>query len=115
MPTNLHDITIVSGAVYSNIVNLRTTETVVGVIIPSGFTVTPIGFLVSPYKDPSISPNTMAYNGAEYLASGVGSVQLVLDPSLFVGVRQLQIRSGSAGAPVAQGGNRTMVLITQEL
>lgn len=116
MPTNTHDITIASGFTLAGPYPLRVTETIVGVIFPSGFTTAPVGFLTSPLPkitDPS-QLSTFMYNGAEYLVSGVSMTQLALDPSLFVGVRSIAVRSGSQGSPVAQATTRVLTLITQE-
>ena len=54
-------------------------------------------------------------SGEYALAAGaaVAGKSVVVDAQVFFGARYLKIRSGTAGAPVAQtGGNKTITLVT---
>lgn len=107
---NKYDVTIANGESLSSIIELSKNEIPVGLEVGS-WTTASITFLVgfssvqSYYKD-----------GDEYELSGVIANSVHNLPLTdFVGIKNIQLRSGTRSAAVAQGGTRTITLITAEI
>jgi hypothetical protein len=108
VPVSIKTATIANGASLSGVVDLRNAR-LAGIVMPASWTAANLTF--------QTSPDGVAYNdrydrfGVEYVvtAAAARSIQVPLDD--FLSVRYLKVRSGTAGAAVAQGGARDVTLV----
>lgn len=89
-------------------------RTLVGVVTPSGWTTAAIAFQVS-YDQGTTYVVLLDATGAEYGPSSVvASRYVAIDPSLFLGITNLKIQSGTSAATVAQAGSDIVTLVLLE-
>lgn len=100
------DATILSGASLSDGVNLAG-HILCGVYMPAGWTAAGISFQAS---IDGVTFVDMYAAGAELTSAAGASQYVALDSSVFLGVRAIKVRSGTAGVPVNQGADRALVL-----
>lgn len=108
---NIHDLTIGSGASLSSSVELSKYEIPASLEIGSDWTAANITI-----KGGYTTFNDFYKDGAEYTISGVAASRTIQIPLPdLVGLKNIQFRSGTSASPVAQGGDRTLRLVTIEL
>jgi hypothetical protein len=101
--------TIANGTSLSGNLNLGGLR-LFGIVMPSAWTSASLTFLMSP-DGGTTWVSMFDINGNELTATVAASHFVALDPTLFASVQMLQIRSGTSGAPVAQGANRQLTLV----
>lgn len=86
---------------------------VIGIEIPAAWTTANLTFQAS--ADDTTYLDVYDSAGTE-LTVTVGGVSrhIALDQTLFVGFSSIKVRSGTTGTPVAQGGARTVTLVTKD-
>lgn len=82
------------------------------IAIPTGFTAAAITFSAS--ATGATYHDLYDTSGEVTIPAGVVAAgrTIVVDPSAFFGVRFLKIRSGTSAAPVVQGADATLTLVT---
>lgn len=110
-------VSITSGQSLSASVDLGTGVPLV-LFMPAAFTGTSITFQVAYYDEANRTASTFVnlYDSAgNEVTQTVGTSRcIVLDAAYFAGMQYLKIRSGTAGVPSAEGGTRSLVLITRQ-
>lgn len=106
--TNLSTIAIASGETDSNIVNLESTETVVGIAV-TDFTDATLTFKIT-LNITTTNGIAVYQDGTEYSIAVVANSYNVVDPSIFLGARSIQIISS-----LAQGADRSITIVTAEI
>lgn len=106
------DLTILSGASLSDAADLYR-YSAVAILMPATWTSAGLSFQGS--VDGSTYGNLTDKTAEITIATLAGAEYVVLDPSVFFGVRFLKVRSGTAGSAVAQGGDRVLRLIGRRL
>lgn len=103
--------TILNGASLSGAVDLDE-KRAHRIVMPAAWTAAGITFQVS--YDGAAFNDLYTADGEYTLSSTVvgASRSIVLDQSIFYGVRHLKVRSGTSAAPVNQGADRALVLVT---
>lgn len=106
--------TIASGQSLSGSINLGL-RSLLGITMPAAWTAAALSFAVShdgvtfyPVSDQDgevVIPADVAVAGAA----------VAIDPALLAGWRFIKVRSGTAGAAVAQGASRTLLLNVREI
>lgn len=110
-PPSTGSVTIASSASLSTAVDLGD-QRLHRIVMPAGWTSAAITFQGS-YDGTTYSD--LYTDGGEYtLSSSVAGASraILVDQSLFYGIRYLKVRSGTSGAAVNQGSARTLVLVT---
>jgi hypothetical protein len=87
------------------------------IVIPAAWTAAGITFQASPdgttyYDLYNVASDGTATEVTIASAGVVANRSLVLDPSVFLGIRWLKIRSGTSAVAVNQGAARTILLVT---
>ena len=84
--------------------------TLVGVVVPTGWTAANLTFQMSPDGGTTW---VECYNSAGLNTIFVGSAgqYLAVDPTLWCGVNSLKVRSGTAGSPVNQASTVNVTLV----
>lgn len=105
-------VSIASGAALSSAVDLSGTS-LVAIQMPSAWTTANLTFQAS---DAGTTYNNV-YNdaGTEYSVTAGGARYIITDPTEFIGIRYLKLRSGTAGTTVAQGAARTVTFVLRPL
>lgn len=103
--------TIANGASLSGAVDLGTVRPA-RLIMPAAWTAAAISFDTSS-DGVTFGPLYDQYGTEVSIASGVALInrQIILDPTLFMSVRHLKVRSGLSGATVNQGGSRDIIVV----
>lgn len=104
--------TIASGAALSAAVNLDTTN-LVAIQMPATWTTANLTFQAS--YDGTTFNDVYDSSGTELSVTAAASQYITLTPADFAGMKIIKIRSGTTGAPVNQGGDRTLQLVTRSL
>ena len=102
--------TILNGAAVSNHINLEG-SVLVGIRMPAAWTAANLTFRVS--MDDVTFLDAYSGAGAEHVVTAAVDRHIWLDPSAFAGYRWLIVRSGTAGTPVNQAGDRLVTLVTR--
>jgi len=102
-------VTIASGQSLSGGVNLGGLR-LFGIVMPAAWTTANLTFQMSPDNGASWS-NMYDDSAGEFMVLADTARYLMLDPAAFAAVQWLQIRSGTAGVPVAQAADRVLNLI----
>ncbi len=106
--TNLSTIAIASGATDSNVISIENTGTVVGLAV-TDFTDATLTFKIT-LNINNTNGVTVYQDGSQYSIAVVANSYNVVDPSIFLGARSIQIISS-----VSQGADRTITIITAEI
>lgn len=101
------DATILSGESLSAAVNLAG-HVLCGVYMPAAWTAAGLSFQASIDGETFVDIYSA---GAELTAAAGASQYVALDSMLFLGVRSIKVRSGTAGVPVNQGADRALILV----
>lgn len=104
-------VTIPNGQSLSNSVEIPWSERLVGVQFPGAWTAAALTFRAS--RDGATFGNVYSATG-EYTiasASAVADGTVFLNPLDTLPLVHIQVRSGTAGSPVAQGGDRVITLL----
>lgn len=105
--------TIAAGNALSPEVDLGT-GTLVGITMPSAWTVAVITFQVT--TDGGATWNEMTTSAGAAVSFTVAASQYIaVDPALWRGINAIKVRSGTVGAAVNQIAQATLVLITRIL
>lgn len=100
--------TIANGASLSDAVDLGANYVATRLTLPAAWTAASLSFQTSP---DGVTYNEMRDDSSELISRTVAAgYDVALPPALWRGVRYLKIRSGSAAAPVVQGGARDIVI-----
>lgn len=83
----------------------------VGIAMPATWTAANLTFQVSDDFGATFN-NLYDKDGIEVTVVASASRYIILVPGSFAGINYLKVRSGTAGTPVAQGGARTIRLIS---
>lgn len=105
-------VTVANGASLSGAIDLGSAS-LAGILMPASWTAAGLSFAVSTGLAGTYVPLWNA-SGSEYIvpsASAVASQFIALPLSDFLGFQFLKVRSGTAGSPVNQGGDRILTLI----
>jgi len=105
-------VTIANGTSLSPAVDLDK-YSLIGINMPSGWTTANLSFQVA--HDNSTFNPLNDKTGEIDLASAAASVYIALDPTVFVGLRFIKLRSGTNATPVNQGADRVITLILRAL
>lgn len=81
-----------------------------GIVMPAAWTSASLTFQMSPDNGASWV-NLYDDAGGEYMVAADASRYIMLDPAAFAALPIIQIRSGTSGAPVTQGADRTLNLM----
>ena len=100
--------TIANGASLSGAVNLRGAR-LAAIVMPADWTAADLSFQAG--IDATTLFNVYDEADAEVVVQAADDRFIILDPHRWRAVRTLKIRSGTAGSPVAQGGDRAITLI----
>lgn len=105
--------TIPNGTALSGVVNLQGLE-VVGIIMPATWTAA--GMTFQSADDPDAAgggtyQNVFNSAGTELSFTVVQANRVLVDPNVFGAHAAVKVRSGTAGAPVNQGADRTGYLV----
>lgn len=109
MPTIL-STTIASGTSLSAAISLGP-NTLVGIGMPAGWDAAAMSFQVT--LDGTTFLDLFDETGAEYAPTVTLGQYITLDPSVFAGVVQIKVRSGTTGTPVNQLADRVISLVTR--
>jgi hypothetical protein len=111
MDLTLQPVTIASGQSLSAVVSVGA-QTVVGVVMPTGWDAADLTFQVS--SDGGTTFREM-YNsqGNPVQYQVIANVQTSIDPSVWMGVHTIKVRSGTLAVPVNQTASRTLTFITR--
>jgi hypothetical protein len=108
-------ITILSGASLSNAA-LIGDHVFVGLQMPAAWTAASMTFQVS--DDDGVTWHNLYDDGGNEVTinpTTPAGLRLAITPDAFGGVTFLKIRSGTSGAPVVQGADRALTVITRKL
>lgn len=106
-------VTIANGQSLSAQVGIGIGSAVVGLIMPAAWTAANLTFQAS--GDASVFNNVYDAAGTEFTVTVAVSRYIQMDPSKTDSIAQLKIRSGTAGAPVAQSGaDRVITLVVRD-
>lgn len=81
----------------------------VGIVMPAGWTAAALTFQGS--ADGSAFANMYDNNGAEVTIQAAASRYIVVPPLSLVGLKSINVRSGTSGTPVTQGSAQTMTFV----
>ena len=111
-PTTLVTATIPNGETISGTVDLRTIGVAVGLIMPAAWTAAAITMRVS---HDGVTFVDMYDTIGEWRTAAAADRGISLEPLQFVAWRYLQVRSGTAGTPVAQGAERVIGIVARRV
>jgi hypothetical protein len=111
MHTSVQAATIANGASLSGAISLRGGR-LSAIQMPAAWTAANLTFQTS--FDGATFADAYDDVGNELTVSATISRVLQLDPSKWVGVQYIKVRSGTSASPVAQGAARTLQLILVE-
>jgi len=111
-PLSVRTLPIAAGANQSAAIDLYY-HSLLAVVMPAAWTAADLTFQAS--ADGATFFNLYTSGGAEYTMKVDASRYVALDPTDFVGVRFLKVRSGSASAPINQAAERTLTLVGRPL
>lgn len=100
--------TISSGNSLSSGIDLGTAR-LARIVMPASWTAANLTFQTSP--DNSTWSDLYDSYGTEYTVTAAASRAIIIPLVDFIGVRYIKVRSGTAGAAVAQGADRTLTLV----
>jgi hypothetical protein len=104
-----HTATIANGQSLSGAVDLGTNR-LFAIVMPAAMTGTSLTFQAS--HDGSTYNNIYGDDGNELTYTTAASRYVVVSsPAKWVGVRYLKIRSGTSGAPSAEGAARSLIVV----
>lgn len=106
--------TIASGASLSGAITMhqdQNPQVPVALEMPAAWTAASLTFAVS-YDGVTYLP-LYDDGGSELTLTVSTSRHVALEPRYFIGVRYLKVRSGPAGTPVNQGGDRDINVLTR--
>lgn len=123
-PTTLEDVsaagagsgvtaTIANGASLSGALDAGAGSRPVRIDMPAAWTAASLTFQGS--NDGVTFRDLYDKTGAEYTVAASANQAIILPLADFIGIRRFKIRSGTAGAPVNQGGARSLFVATQAL
>jgi hypothetical protein len=107
MRTTVVSVVIANGQSLSGGVDLGG-DALVEIVMPSAWTAADLTFQTS---DDEVTFQNMYSGGGEVQVSVDASQNVRLDPSDFIGINFLKVRSGTSGTPVNQGAERTIKLV----
>ena len=110
----VEEVVIANGESLSGTVPLGAgARQLVGVIVPNEWTEADLSFAVN--ADNGTGWHRLKWDGAEYVVAldGIGGDAISLEPSVFAGWPYVRVRSGTAGTPVNQDAERTLVVMTR--
>lgn len=99
---------ITNGAALSDDIPCRDWPAI-GLIMPAAWTAADLTFQVS--IDGTNYYNLYDDGGNEVLVDAAVDRYVALPPTLFAGVLQFKVRSGTSGTPVNQGADRTITIV----
>lgn len=99
---------IANGASLSGAVNLHALR-LAGIQMPAAWTAASLTFQAS--FDGTTYAEVCDTSGAAVTFTVAAGTFVVINPATIAGVRNLKVRSGTSGAPVAQGAERTLRLV----
>ena len=109
-------VTIANGTSLSSAVGLGE-KTLIGIIVSAAWTAADLTFQAS--EDAGVTwLNVFDQAGVELKIATAGVVagqRVSIDPTPFIGIDMLKIRSGTNAAPVNQGAARTLTLISRKI
>lgn len=88
-------------------------NTPVRITMSAAWTAAQLTFQVS--QDGNTFGNKYDQYGAEFIVEAAASRSIDLDPRDWLATPYLKIRSGTSGTPVAQGGDRTIIVTSREV
>jgi hypothetical protein len=107
----LFTATIALGESLSEAVDLQG-YTLVGLITPSGWDAADITLQADPgAADAGTFANVYNVDDSEHTIEAAASRHILLDPSIYVSIRRVKIRSGTSGSPVNQADAVSVTLI----
>ncbi|MBW7967570.1 hypothetical protein [Bradyrhizobium sp. BR 10261] len=84
----------------------------VGIVMPSGWDAANLTFQGSADGGATFN-NVYDSSGNELTVTAAASRYIYLDPSAFVGLNQIKVRSGTNGTPVNQTAARALTIVTR--
>lgn len=111
-PYTTATVTIANGASLSGALSVGG-RLVGAIIMPSAWTTAVLTFQAS--DDGTTFRNVYDEYGAEYTVQASADRHIVLDPAKLSGCQYLQIRSGTSGAAVNQGGSRSIKIELRDI
>jgi hypothetical protein len=102
-------VVIANGASVSDEVELGP-YVLCGIIMPAAWTAADLSYQVRGHTTGWVD---MCLDGDELTDAAAADQYVIVDPADFAGARFLRIRSGTTGTPVAQGAERTLVLVVR--
>ncbi len=104
-------VTIADSASLSGASASMVGKTLVAAVTPSGWTTAAISFQVS-WDGGTTYAVLLDSTGVEYSASSVVASRFVaLDPTMFLGVTNVKVQSGTSGSTTAQTGSDIVTLV----
>lgn len=100
--------TIANGASLSGAIDLSTGK-LARIAMPASWTAANLTFQAS--YDGATYNDLYDQNGTEYTVTAAASRSILVPFADFIGIRYLKIRSGTSGAAVNQGADRTLNLV----
>ena len=88
-------------------------HTLVSIQMPSTWTSASLTFQAS--VDGITYQNVYSSTGTELTLTAAASTYIYLDPAIFSGAIKIKVRSGTSGAAVNQGGDRTLWLAMKQV
>jgi hypothetical protein len=104
-------VTIASGASLSGGADIKGMS-LVGIIIPSAWTAADLTFQGSADGGTTYN-NVYSSAGVEVQFQVSTSRHMVVDPTQFLGMSHIKVRSGTSGSATTQGADRVLTLITR--
>lgn len=112
LPTNIAATIAASGSLSSEVD--FGIGTLVGIAMPAAWTAAALTFQVS--TDGGITFNEMTTSaGVAVSFTAAAGQYIAVDPTLWRGVNAIRVRSGTSGAPVAQGVQAILTMVTRPL
>lgn len=105
-----YDVDILSGTAVSDGTLLLGGRVVVGVFMPAAWTTAGLSFQAAPVPGGTYVP-IVDTSGSEVTYTVGVSTYVAIDPTSFLGVNHLKLRSGTSGTPVNQTADRTLTLM----
>lgn len=109
LPQSTTTATITSGQAVSAVVDVEGPWRPIGIIMPAAWTAANLTFSVA--VDGSTYNDLYDDLGTEVVVTAAASRFIALPPTMFAGLLQFKVRSGTAGTPVNQGGDRTVTIV----
>jgi hypothetical protein len=105
--------TILNGAALSDTIDTQGFP-LVGIRMPAAWTAANLTFKSDPAAAASVA-DVYDEAGTEVVVTAAAARFIQIPASKLTGVRFLQVRSGTTGTPVNQGGDRTLQLVIREV